>query len=191
MKKYIVTQKELYAHRELYFEKIRAGAIFIYPTDTIYGIGCIATNSTAIKKIQKIKQRTTPFSVIVPSKTWIKKNCVINKHALKWLNKLPGKYTLILPLKNNRCSAQEVNQKSGTLGVRIPNHWVSSIARALKKPIITTSVNVHEKKPMTSLKDLDIEIIKKVDFIMYEGVNKGKPSTIVKLLGKGCEVIKR
>ena len=84
-------------------ESILEGSVFIYPTDTIYGIGCNATNSDSVKKIRKLKGRlSNPFSVIAPSVEWIKENCVVAKDGEEWLKKLRGPYTLIFKLKNRK-----------------------------------------------------------------------------------------
>lgn len=173
-----------------YTNEIKKGAIFIYPTDTIYGLGCDATNEKAVEKIRKIKDRNKkPFSVIVPTKRWILDNCYIEKRHEKFLKKLPGKYTLILRLKNKKAVAKNVSQN--TLGVRIPKNWFSNVVKTIGIPIVTTSVNLTNKKPMTSLEDLDKEIIKKVDFLIYEGKKSGKPSTIVDLTEEKAKIIKR
>ena len=90
------------------------GAVFIHPTDTIYGIGCNAEVSSAVRKVRQLKARATnPFSVIAPSLEWINENCVVTKEADEWLEKLPGPYTLILKLKNN-CVARSVNSGLNT-----------------------------------------------------------------------------
>ncbi len=163
-------------------EKILFGAVFIYPTDTIYGIGCDATNEKSVKRIREIKLRDEkPFSVIAPSKDWISENCEVGSEMYS----LPGPYTLILKLKNKKCIAESVNIGMDTLGVRIPKHWFSDIVKELNIPIVTTSVNKSGEKFMTCLEDLDKDI--KVDFVIYEGEKEGKPSKLIKY-GK---VIKR
>ena len=155
--------------------------IFIYPTDTIYGIGCDAKNEELVNKIRKIKQRhETPFSVIAPDKEWIKENCEISQNAKFYLNKLPGPYTLILKLKNKQAIANNVSFSS-TIGVRIPAHPITKIISKLKIPIITTSVNLSGDKFMTSLDDLNQEIKSQIDAIIYEGPIKCKPSTVIDL----------
>ena len=162
----IYNKEEFNKNKEKILIKIKEGAVFIYPTDTIYGIGCDATNFNAVKRIREIKDRyEKPFSVIAPSKEWIVKNC-----ESKNLDKLLGPYTLILKLKNKECVASNVCLD--TIGVRIPNHWFN-----LDIPIITTSVNKAGEKNMTCLKDLDKGV--EVDFIIYEGEKKGKSSEII------------
>lgn len=181
----ILTREEFNIHIEKYMKLIDKGAIFIHPTDTIYGLGCNALNKDAVKKIRKIKKRyTNPFSVIVPSKDWIKKNCIINKDVEKWLKKLPGPYTLILKLKNKNCIAKNVNNDLPSLGVRIPAHWFSDIVTKLQIPIITTSVNITGETFMTSIENLNPEIKKELDFIIYEGEKYGRPSKIIDLTSK-------
>jgi len=164
--------------------------VFIYPTDTIYGIGCNALDKEAIEKIRNIKQRNTnPFSVIVPSKEWIHKNCIINENAKEWIDKLPGPYTFILK-KNKGCVAENVAPGKDTLGIRIPDHWFLNFVAEKEIPIVSTSVNKSGNDPMTSIEDLDSEIKSKVDFIVYEGPKKGRPSKIIDLTDK-VEVIER
>ena len=176
----IISKKEFFKNKSLYIKKIEKGAVFIYPTDTIYGIGCISTNKKSIEKIRKIKQRTEkPFSIIAPSKKWIHENCKKNKNLEKYLKKLPGKYTLILELKNKKTSP---NFNLKTIGVRIPKHWISKIVKEINQPIITTSVNISNEPHMTSLKDFDKTIKTKVDFIIYEGSLNNKPSKVIDLI---------
>lgn len=164
-------------------ERISKGAIFIYPTDTIYGIGCDALDEKAVAKIRKLKDRpTNPFSVIAPSKKWITENCIVTKEAKEWLNKLPGPYTLILKLKNKNAIAKSVNQGEETIGVRIPTHWISGVVRELGFPIVTTSANRSGRPFMTSLEDLDSTIKDGVYFIIYEGEKKERPSKIVNVV---------
>jgi L-threonylcarbamoyladenylate synthase len=170
-------------------KNIKKGKIFIYPTDTIYGIGCDATNSKAVKKIREIKKKDNkPFSVIAPSKKWIIKNFYVNK---KYLKKLPGKYTLILKLKNKKVVSKYVNNNMSTLGVRIPKHDITKIIQKSGKPFVSTSVNITGKDYIKNLKDLPKEILKNVDVIINVGVLNNEPSTIINLIGKKLKIIKR
>ncbi len=181
----ILNADELKIEKDAIIESIIDGAVFIYPTDTIYGIGCNAQISKSVKKIRQLKARATnPFSVIAPSIEWIKENCVITTEAEEWLDKLPGPYTVILKLKNLKCVAKEANPGLSTLGVRIPNHWISKLIAEAEVPVVTTSVNRSSEDYMTSLEDLDTTVRKGVDFVLYEGSKEGKPSKIVDLTGK-------
>ena len=164
-------------------DEIESGAVFIYPTDTVYGIGCNALDSNAVKQIRRIKQRQkNPFSVIAPSKEWIRNNLVVEKKYVKYLEKLPGKYTLIFRMRNKSCVAKEVSRE--TLGVRIPNHWISKFAEELGFPIVTTSANISGKKPLAKIDKISGKMSKMADFAIDEGELKGKPSEVIDLSGK-------
>src|SRR3989344_1548803 len=117
-------------------KKILQGKIFIYPTDTIYGIGCNALNKEAVEKIREIKQRDKkPFSIIAPSFDWIKEKCIID---CELENYLPGKYTIILKKKDKNFLLWVSDTDS--LGIRIPNHEFCDKIRQANVPFITTSV---------------------------------------------------
>src|SRR3989338_6751017 len=146
----ILTKEEAIAEKRDLIEKIIDGAVFIHPTDTIYGLGCNALKPNAVKKIRAIKDRAqNPFSVIAPSKQWIFDNCLVSEDAIEWMEKLPGPYTLILKVRNNSV-AEEVNPKLKTLGIRIPEHWFSSFVEEMEVPIVTTSANKMGNDFMTS-----------------------------------------
>ena len=179
----IITKKEIEDKKEFYFSEIKKGKIFVYPTDTIYGIGCDALNDKAVLRIRKIKNREEkPFSIIAPSKEWIVKNCFVDEIGRKWLDKLPGAYTLILKLQNKNAVAKEVNDNSGTLGVRIPANWFAEFISSVGAVFVTTSVNLSGEKPINSLHDLKGEIKKFVDYFVDYGELKNPPSTVVNLI---------
>lgn len=186
----ILNFDELRMEKPSIIDVVVKGAVFIYPTDTIYGIGCNAQLSNAVKKIRLLKSRaTSPFSVIAPSVDWIHENCIVMEDGKSWLDKLPGPYTLIFELKND-CVAKEVNPGLKTLGVRIPNHWIRKLVAEADVPIVTTSVNKSHEDYMTSLEDLDASIKGGVDFMLYEGRRDGTPSKIVDLT-ENVRVIER
>jgi len=186
----IFTQDEIHLNKEVILEVMEGGAIFIHPTDTIYGIGCNALDENFVNEVREIKGRPdAPFSVIAPGKDWIKKNCKINKEGEKWLKKLPGPYTLILKMKSN--IAKNVAPGMDTLGVRIPDHWFSKVVEELGIPVVTTSANKSGGDFMTTLDNLDDEIKPKLEFVVYEGEKHGRPSKIVDLTGKEVRVKER
>ena len=129
--------------------------------------------------------------MIVPSKQWIKDNCEVPAKAKEWLDKLPGPYTLILKLKNKKAVCSQVNNDEENVGIRMPNHWIKEVAERLGTPIVTTSANITGRDFMTSLDDLDDEIANNVDFILYEGEKKARPSQIVDLTHKDIKIIAR
>ncbi len=159
-------------------QNIKQGKIFIYPTDTIYGIGCDATNIPAVGKIREIKLRdkNKPFSIIAPSIKWIRQNLIIPEN-LDIKKYLPGPYTMILkkinPLFLNHVSS------SDSLGVRIPNSDFCDIIRSSNLPFITTSVNLSGEPFATQISEIPDKIKKQVDVIIDKGILTGKPSTLI------------
>ncbi|MBD3252976.1 threonylcarbamoyl-AMP synthase [Candidatus Pacearchaeota archaeon] len=156
-------------------EKIRQGKIFIYPTDTIYGIGCNALNKKSIEKIKVIKKRENkPLSVIAPSIEWIKKNLIIDIDLKKYL---PGPYTLLLK-KKDRDFLKHVSDNE-LLGVRIPDCDFTELIQKSEVPFITTSVNLSGEPPVKKISEIPLEIKNKIDVIVDVGPLTGKPSTLV------------
>jgi tRNA threonylcarbamoyl adenosine modification protein (Sua5/YciO/YrdC/YwlC family) len=156
---------------------IKQGKIFVYPTDTVYGLGCNALNKKAVEKIKIIKKRKEEksLSIIAPSKAWIFKHLKAKKEIV---NKyLPGRYTLILKKKNPKFLNHVSSQK--TLGIRIPKNDFTGLIVKAKVPFITTSANISGNKPIANLNKIDKKLLKKVDVIVDGGKLFGKPSTII------------
>ena len=163
--------------------------LFVYPTDTIYGLGCNATDEKLVSKLRRLKKSSLPLTVIVPNKDWIYNNCVVTEEAEEWIRKLPGPYTLILKLKNKKALANNVYDASNdTIGIRMPNHWFLAVVFQIKVPIITTSANISGDEFMTSLEDLDPMIRNNVDYVFYDGIKRGMPSTIIHLDGSQIKI---
>jgi len=169
-------------------KRIKRGDIFIYPTDTIYGIGCNALLPESVMKIRDIKKRTDkPFSIIAPSKEWIAKNFKVSK---AYLDKLPGPFTYILKPKKKGLFGKEVS-KFDTVGVRIPDHKFSKFVARAKVPFITTSVNLSGEEPAVDLDRIAHSILEQVDFIIDDGVLDNKASTVLDLTGDFPKIIRR
>jgi L-threonylcarbamoyladenylate synthase len=185
----VINKDELKLDKKLLSELKKS--IFIYPTDTIYGIGCDANNTKLVQKIRKMKHNLEmPFSVIIPNKNMIFQYCETDEKTKEWMKKLPGPYTLIFNVKK-KFIADNVNPKGNTIGIRIPNHWFYDCIKKMKIPIVTTSANISGQDFMTSLEDLDEDIKRQVDFIVYDGPIKGRPSNIVHLEKEVVEIMDR
>jgi len=185
----IINRDELNSDPRLLLELKKS--VFVYPTDTIYGIGCDATDEKLVARVREIKKsREHPFSVIIPNKNLVTSNCEMTPEVKGWLDKLPGPYTLILKVKK-KFFADNVNNNSGTIGIRIPNNWFYEFVKKMKVPIVTTSANITGNDFMTHLEDIDEEIEKKVDFLIFDGPLKGRPSTIINLAKDAVEIKER
>jgi L-threonylcarbamoyladenylate synthase len=169
--------------------KMMKSKVFIYPTDSIYGIGCDATNEALVLRIRKLKKSNLqPFSVIAPSKEWVYKNCEVGEKQKDYVEALGKKisiagkktcFTVILKLKNPKAVAKSVLQGVDSIGIRIPEHWIADVVKDLGYPIVTTSANPTGEDFMTSINDLNENMKNGVDFILYEGEKNGTPSTII------------
>lgn len=165
-----------YPEEEL-LEKIKKGDVFIYPTDTVYGLGCNAFNEGSVEKIKKIKERERekPLSIIAPSKEWIKENLIVENIDLD--KYLPGAYTLIL-FKKDKDFLNHVSN-SDTLGVRIPDNDFTKLVEKAGVPFITTSVNLSKEPPAAKISEIKTEILPKADIVLDDGDLPGTPSTII------------
>lgn len=162
--------------------KLAEGKIFIYPTDTVYGIGCDATNPTSVKKIFAIKKRSLdkPLSVACADLEMVQKYTTLNPRQISILRKkLPGPYTFIVPARN----LPSVLLADGTtVGIRVPAFGVlRTIIRKFGKPIVTTSANISGKKYTAVFSEIEKEILDHVDFSIKGDTGTGKPSEVIDL----------
>ncbi len=157
--------------------KIVDGSIFVYPTDTVYGIGCNALIPEAVERVKRIKERINdkPFSVIAPSFQWILDHFKTSNDFIK--KYLPGRYTLILEKRNEHFLRQACKEK--TLGIRIPKNYFSSLIKKAGVPFITTSANISGGPPASSIKEIDQKIIAEVDFVIDGRKLLGVPSALI------------
>ena len=120
---------------------LQNGKLLIYPTDTVWGMGCDASNQKAVDKLFELKgKKQDGMSVMFNNKEQIYNTCDTNKKAKKIIEEfLPGPVTLIL--KSKKEFAKGVT-RNGNLGVRMPLNE-TSIKLAKELPVITTSVNLH------------------------------------------------
>jgi len=172
----IVNKEECGIYQKDLFEQISNGALFVHPTDTVYGWGCDATNSQAVSKLRDAKECSQrPLPIIAPNKDWIKMNCEVTQEHL---DMLPGPVMLITRLKNSSALASNVTNND-SIGVRLPDHWVSDFASKLGKPIVTTCVNKKGEEYVTAHDTMSPELKSKTAFFMNAGEIKGNRSRII------------
>ena len=123
---------------------LRNGSLIIYPTDTVWGIGCDPFNQESVDILFKIKgKKENGVSILIDDKKKISEFCLVKKTYLNLIEKLlPGPVTLIL---KSRITFAKGVTKNDNIAVRIPNNK-TSISLVKENPIITTSANLHGKK---------------------------------------------
>src|SRR5688572_3536448 len=164
---------------------LRAGGIIIYPTDTIYGIGCDLMSRKAIDrlcKIMDIKPSKLDLSFICTDLSQVSEYVKqIETPVFKVLKKsLPGPFTFILESSNRVPKILDVSKK--TVGIRIPNHNIPiALVAALGNPIITSSVKDEDTivEYTTDPEEIYEDFKNKVDMIIDGGVGGNIPSTVI------------
>ena len=173
-------------------EVLKKGGIILYPTDTVWGIGCDATNPEAVEKIYRLKQSENKKSMLILLDNIDKVSLYPDDiPAVAWeLFELSDKpLTLILP-KAKRI-ADNLIPEEGTLGVRVVKHdFCEAVIRKLGRPLVSTSANISGKPSPVHFSEIADAIKQGVDKVVpveYEGKPTGTPSSIIKL-GTGSEV---
>ena len=167
------------------FEVIQNGGIILYPTDTVWGIGCDATNVEAVKKIYALKQREETKSMIVlMNGEKMMYNVFKDIPEVAWqILDLSEKPTTLI-LDNPRNVAANIIAEDKTLGVRIVKEpFCFKLMERMKKPLVSTSANITGMFTPKTFKEISPEIIKGVDYVVNLHHEKicTKPSTVIKL----------
>tara|TARA_Y100000748_G_C15385330_1_gene445333 strand:+ start:364 stop:927 length:564 start_codon:yes stop_codon:yes gene_type:complete len=161
-----------------FLNALNANQIVAYPTDTIYGLGTDVQNIKGINKINKIKKRNQPMSIILSEFNFIKKKLLLEKAIAKKIeNILEDGSTCIAKYKPG--SFNEVISHNGKIGFRIPNHiFLKSVLRLYNKPITTTSVNKTGQNPLNCPDKIEEIFGNTIDLLIDEGEIKNIPSKI-------------
>lgn len=174
---------------------MRDGALVIYPTDTVYGLGCDITNKGALEKIAKIKGvklEKANFSFVCESLSNLSDHVSqIDNRTFKLLKRnLPGPFTFILPGSSR---LPNVFKKKKTVGIRIPDNSIAiELVRLLGNPIVSTSIR-DEDEVIEYTTDPSL-IVEKwehlVDYVIDGGYGDNVASTIVDLTGDEPEILR-
>lgn len=176
-------------------DALKDGAVIIYPTDTIYGLGCDITNNAALERVAQlrgVKLEKANFSFICESLSNLSDYVrQIDNQTFKILKRnLPGPYTFILPGNNN---LPAVFKKKKTVGIRVPdNNICRALVAGLGNPIISTSIkDDDEVLEYTTDPELILEKWDKlVDIVIDGGYGDNIPSTVIDLTTSEPEVIR-
>lgn len=170
---------------------LRSGGLILYPTDTVWGIGCDATNAEAVARIYALKRSENKKSMLVL--------CGSADMVVRYVNRAPSiafevmeladkPLTLILP--GAAGVAPNLIPDEGTLGVRVPDHeFCRRMLQAFGRPVVSTSANLSGEPAAVSLADTAREIVDGVDYVVdprCEGKATHKPSSIISFTEDGA-----
>ncbi|MEM1945222.1 MAG: L-threonylcarbamoyladenylate synthase [Nitrososphaerota archaeon] len=171
---------------------IRGGGVIIYPTETVYGIGCNPFDEKAVKRVIMLKRREDkPHPVLASSLDDVLKVSSPSEEEIRLAGKLwPGPVTLVLEKRPELPGAVTFGQPS--VGVRIPAHLIAlELVRLAGTPIIGTSANVTGEPPAWRLELVAEELRSGVDMLVDGGVTRYRePSTVLKLVGDNVKIIR-
>ncbi|SEB42707.1 L-threonylcarbamoyladenylate synthase [Tenacibaculum sp. MAR_2009_124] len=173
---------------------LNKGRVILYPTDTVWGLGCDATNSEAVQKVYKLKKRKESKSLIilVDSVEMLAKYLQsVPKEALEYLNNTIKPTTIIYSDPINL--AQNTIASDNTIAIRIvQNEFCQNLIREFGKPIVSTSANVSGEPTPKSFSEISNAIINDVDYVvdLYKDIIAKKSSTIIKIRNGNMTIIR-
>jgi L-threonylcarbamoyladenylate synthase len=175
---------------------LRSGGVILYPTDTIWGLGCDAENEEAVKRIYDIKQRAESKSMLVLVDTPLRLEMYVeNVPEIAWdlIEQTQKPLTIIYPKAKNL--ADNLVAKDGSIGIRMVDEiFCNRLISRFQKPIVSTSANISGTKAPVFFNAIDKEIIEAVDYVVnyrQDELNESQSSSILKLSEGGLfEIIR-
>ena len=173
-------------------EILQDGGIIIYPTDTVYGLGCNLFYTKGTERIYEIKKRNKkqPLSFICSDLKDISMYAQVTDFAYKIMKRyLPGPYTFIL--QASRLVPKIILPKRQTTGIRIPNNQICmELVAELGKPLISTSVKTDDDQYLCDPEEIEKIFKHQVDVVINGGILAPIPSTVVNLIDDTVEVLR-
>jgi len=173
-------------------EILRGGGIVIYPTDTVYGMGCDLFNKKGVERIYEIQRRDRkqPLSFLCADLKDISRYARVSDDAYKIMKRLlPGPYTFVL--EASRLVPKIILPKRLTTGIRIPDNRIcQALVAEMGSPVISTSVKDGGGELLSDPRMIEELFGKRVDMIIDGGIIAAAPSSVVSLLAEGIEVIR-
>jgi len=172
-------------------QSIKDGGVVIFPTDTVYGIGCNPYDKNAIDRIFKIKKRdkTKQLPILGYSKQILKQIVEFDEIANKITDKFwPGRLTLVLPLKDAKL--QKLSGSTKTIAVRVPNNKCALTLLKECKLIIGTSANISGKKSLVDPSYLNDKVLDCDVFLNDGPIQSSGASTIIEIKNKNIKILR-
>jgi len=176
-------------------EVLRTGGTVIYPTDTVYGIGCSIESKNAIEKIHLIKHQKEekPFSFVCSGLTHISEYALVSNMAFRTMKHLiPGPYTFILPAAKMKQFPKILVSKRRTVGIRVPDSPIAlALVRELGHPVLSTSVTLDDGTVLNDPDEIAGHFNNRVEMIIDAGPFHTGPSTVIDLTGEQPEIVRQ
>jgi tRNA threonylcarbamoyl adenosine modification protein (Sua5/YciO/YrdC/YwlC family) len=174
---------------------LQSGAVMLYPTDTVYAIGCDLAAKSAIDRVRQIKRMSNdkPLTFLCPSLSNIASYAIVNDSAYRLMKHLiPGTYTFILPATKLVPKLVQ-DPKRKTTGIRVPNHNIcQTLLNILGNPIISTSAHLQAEEDHPEKARLFDELEKLVDIIIDDGLDiQDQVSTVLDMTSEPPTVIRQ
>ena len=173
------------------FDIIQQGGIILYPTDTIWGIGCDATNTDAVEKIFALKQRAAEKSMIILLDTENKLESYIREVpavVYDLIEFAENPLTLVMPGAKNISPA--LIAADGSVGVRVSKHpFCQQLIQRMRKPLVSTSANISGQPSPQNFSQIAPEVVAGVDYVVdidQHDLSVKKPSTIMRIAPGGA-----
>lgn len=177
---------------------LQNGGVVVFPTDTVYGLLCDATNDDAVAKLCRVKERPAgkAISIFVSDLDMARQYVDIPTHVEQTLRvMLPGPYTVVLPSTHR--ASKLLESERGTLGIRIPDdNRIHQLVKAFGKPLTATSANLASQPPHYSIESFEKQIgvrrRKQIDLVVDGGkLPYRKPSTVIDFTQGDIQVLRR
>ena len=170
-------------------ETLKSGGTILYPTDTIWGIGCDATNIEAINKIFEIKNREKNKSMIILVESAKRLEDLVDVPEMAWEIMDLSEKPVTLIYDNPNGLPKEILAEDGSIGIRLVDDlFLKKIITKLNKPLVSTSANFSGEKSPMKFSDISQEIIDAVDFVAEEShdkVSEYSGSSVIRIWNDG------
>lgn len=169
---------------------LKKGELVAFPTETVFGVACLADNYHAYQKLNKLKERPPhkPYTMMVKDLAMLKKFAKVNQKTLIFLKKfMPGSITVLLPSKS---VTPKWAKENNVIGIRIPsNQEALMLLKEIDQPVLVPSLNRSGGKPINKISEIKKEFENELGALIIGKAKGEKPSTVISLLN-GIKIVR-
>ena len=162
---------------------LNQGDIVLYPTDTVWGLGCLVSNKDQVSRVYSIKERSREQGIILLCSHYDQLGIDLDETTQRAIKNLRNERPTTFVVKNTNPMLKETEAQDGTIAFRIVEHssYLAPILKSLYAPLLSTSANLKGKQAAQTRKELDLDLVSQVDGIVEFTEIKGhaKPSRIM------------